>query len=102
MHRTHPLEKKKLLKYTFRSTFIRGPPYNAYLNPKSILKEKDPQKYVYQGSPPIMPIKTQKKNNKKRKQKRQNLPSEIRLSGVPPMMLIKTKKKYIIKKVNYP
>ena len=44
----------------------------------------DPQKYVYQGSPPIMPIKTPKS---------QNRPSDIRLSGVPPIMSIKPRNK---------
>ena len=43
---------------------IRGPLYNAYINPKPTKKSKgkiDPHKYVYQGSPHlIMPIKPQK------------------------------------------
>ena len=54
----------------------------------------NPQKYVYQGSPPIMLWKTKKKNHpvkleipiktrKKKEKQRQNRPSEIRLSGVP-------------------
>ena len=38
-----------------------------------------------------MPIKTPNNNNsKKQKNKRQNRPSEIRLSGVPPIIPIKT------------
>ena len=55
--------KTKNKKNTFRNTFIRGPPYNAYkntrknnLNDKHKAKKKpngkiEPHKYVYQGSP---------------------------------------------------
>ena len=52
---------------------IRGPPDNAYKNSNNIDNEFgyypllstktpkiDPQEYVYQGSPPIKPIKTPK------------------------------------------
>ena len=48
-----PLKKRNALKSTLTNTFIRGPPYNAHKNPKYILKKikKDPQKYVYHGSP---------------------------------------------------
>ena len=47
---------------------VQGLPYNAYKTPNKIKKQNQ-----------------QKKNNK-----RQNRPSEIRLSGVPPIMPIKT------------
>ena len=44
--------------------FIRGPPCIVYKNPKPKKKQKnvtiDPQEYVYQGFPSIMPKKLQK------------------------------------------
>ena len=70
-------KKKQRAKYTLRNTFIRGPPYNDYEKHKKKHTKKQPvkidaQKYVYQGSPPIMHIKT------KKPKKRQTRLTEIR------------------------
>ena len=63
------------------------PRCNIYKKPKT-LETTGQSKSRDLRVPPIMPIKTIKKKGKKR----QNRPSEIRLSGVPPIMPIKKQK----------
>ena len=85
------------LKQTLRNTFIRGPPYNTYKNPKP-KKQRKPKPTKKQTAKQTLrntfircpPYKAYKNQKTKKGKKRQNRPSEIRLSGVPPIMAIKT------------
>ena len=71
-------KRKKNVKIDTQKYVYQGsPPYYAYKKPTKKTQGKiDPQKYVYQG-----------------KKKRENRPSEIRLSGVTPIMPINPTKK---------